>query len=323
MKKKVLVTYNLFREGFRELESKYDVTFPPVEKVNFRYEEVLDLISTYDAICSMFNFPVNKELMDKAVRLKAISNFAVGFDNIDVGYALKKGITVLNTPDPVTNPTANLALALLLDVARRVSELDRKLRTFCGKLERGVDVNLGLPVTHQTLGIIGMGRIGKALCKRALACGMQVVYHNRQQLSKEEENLLCAAYLSKDELLRCADFVSINAPYTSETYHLIGENELRKMKSTAILINTARGALVDEKALINALRNNEIAGAGLDVFEFNDIPLPELYSFDNVVLTPHIGTQTMFSRIEMVKYVCNNVIGYFEGDRPVSRVLNL
>ena len=321
--KKVLVTYNLFREGFKELESKYDVTFPSNEKVNFKFAEVIDIIPEFDALCSMFNFPVTKELMDKAVKLKAISNFAVGFDNIDVGYAHEKGIAVLNTPDPVTNPTANLALALLLDTARRVSELDRKLRLFCGKLERGVDINLGLPVTHQTLGIIGMGRIGKALCKRAVACGMHVVYHNRHQLSEEEEKRLGVTYMSKDELLRKSDFVSINAPYTSETFHLIGEDELRIMKSTAILINTARGALVDEKALIKALQNNEIAGAGLDVFEFNDIPLPELYSFDNVVLTPHIGTQTMYSRIEMVKNVCDNVIGFFEGDRPVSRVLNL
>ena len=319
--KKVLVTYNLFRDGFKELESKYDVVFPPNGKVNFKFEEVLDLIPEYDALCSMFNFPVTKELMDKAVRLKAVSNFAVGFDNIDINYALQKGITVLNTPDPVTNPTANLALALLLDTARRVSELDRKLRMFCGEIERGVDINLGLPVTHQTLGIIGMGRIGKALCKRAIACGMHVVYHNRQQLSREEEMRLDVTYLSKNDLLRVSDFVSINAPYTSETYHLIGEEELKKMKSTAILINTARGALVDEKALIKALQNHEIAGAGLDVFEFNDIPSSDFFSLDNVVITPHIGTQTMYSRIEMTKTVCNNVIGFFEEDRPISRVL--
>ena len=320
--KKVLITYNLFRDGFKELESKYDVTFPSDERINFRYEEVLAIISEFDALCSMFNFPVTKELIDKASRLKAISNFAVGFDNIDVSYAFQKGITVLNTPEPVTNPTANLALALLLNTARRVSELDRKLRMYCGKLERGVDINLGLPVTNQTLGIIGLGRIGKALCKRAIACGMHVVYHNRKQLSSEEEVRLGVTYLSKDMLLSVSDFVSINAPYTSETYHLIGEDELRKMKPTAILINTARGALVDEKVLIKALQNREIAGAGLDVFEFNDIPLPELCTLDNAVITPHIGTQTMYSRIEMVKSVCDNVIGFFERDRPIFRVVD-
>jgi len=319
--KKVLVTYNLFREGFKELESKYDVTFPQNDKVNFTYEEVLNSISEFDALCSMYNFPVTKELMEKAVKLKTISNYAVGYDNIDVNYALNKGIAVLNTPDPVTNPTANLALALLLDTARRVTEFDRKLRTFCGKLRRGVDINLGLPVTHKTLGIIGMGRIGKALCKRAIACGMHVIYYNRHQLSIEEETHLDVRYVSKDALISESDFISINAPYTSETYHLIGESELEKMKSTAILINTARGPLVDEKALIKALQNNVIAGAGLDVFEFNDCPSPELYTMDNVVLTPHIGTQTMYTRVEMVKHVCDNIIGFFEGDRPIFRVL--
>jgi lactate dehydrogenase-like 2-hydroxyacid dehydrogenase len=165
-----------------------------------------------------------------------------------------------------------------------------------------------------------MGRIGKALCKRAIACGMQVIYHNRHQLTIEEENSLGVTYVSIDELLRESDFVSVNAPFTPETYHLIGSDELKKMKPTAILINTSRGALVDEKALINALQNNEIAGAGLDVFEFNDIPLPELYTFDSVVLTPHIGTQTMYSRIEMTKNVCDNVIGFFVGVRPIFRV---
>ena len=320
--KKVLVTYNMFREGFKELESKYEVTFPTSENKYFSYEEVLNMIPAYDALCSMYNFPVTKELIDKAGRLKAISNFAVGFDNIDVSYAHEKGITVLNAPDPVTDPTANLALALLLDTARRVSELDRKLRIFWGKIERGVDLNLGLPVTHKTLGIIGMGRIGKALCKRAIACGMHIIYHNRQQHCIEEETRLGIKYVSKKELLREADFISINAPYTSETYHLIGEAELRKMKSTAILINTSRGPLVDEKALIKALQNNEIAGAGLDVFEFNDSPLPELFTMDNVVITPHIGTNTMYTRIVMTKRVCDNVIGFFEGDRQIFRVTN-
>ena len=320
--KKILVTYNMFREGFEELESKYEVTFPTSEKKYFSYEEVLNMISSYDALCTMYNFPVNKELIDKANNLKAISNFAVGFDNIDVSYAHEKGITVLNTPGPVTDPTANLALALLLDTARRVSELDRKLRIFGGKIKRGVDLNLGLPVTHKTLGIIGMGRIGKALCKRVIACGMHVIYHNRQQYCIEEETRLGVRYVSKEELLRESDFISVNAPYTSETYHLIGEAELRKMKSTAILINTSRGPLVDERALIKALQNNEIAGAGLDVFEFNDSPLPELFDLDNVVITPHIGTNTMYTRIEMAKNVCNNVIGFFEGDRQIFRVTN-
>jgi lactate dehydrogenase-like 2-hydroxyacid dehydrogenase len=318
--KKILVTYNMFREGFEELESIYDVTFPSDGNKDFTYEEVSEMIPEYDALCSMFDFPVNKELIDKGVKLQLIANYAVGYDNIDVEYALNKGLTVTNTPDQVTNPTANLALALLLDTARRVSECDRGLRTSGNTMRVGVLENLGMPVTSTTLGIIGMGRIGKALCKRARACGMDVIYHNRHRLYIDEETKLGAIYVTMDELLEQSDFVSLNAPYTPDTYHIIGETELKKMKQSAILINTSRGPLVDEKALVKALQEGDIYGAGLDMFEFGAYPLPELLSMDNVVLTPHLGTQTTYTRIEMAKAVCNNVIGFFENDRPIKRV---
>ncbi|RHJ77013.1 2-hydroxyacid dehydrogenase family protein [Parabacteroides sp. AM08-6] len=316
---KILVTYDMFREGFTELESKYDVIFP--EGRDFTYEEVFEMIPEYDVLCSMFDFPVNKELVDHAPRLKMVANYAVGYNNIDVAYCLEKGITVANTPDPVTAPTANLALCLMLDTARRVTECDRKLRTLRHEMKVGVLENLGANVTGKTLGIIGMGRIGKALAKRANACGMEVIYHNRRQLYVEEETKLNVTYASKEELLAKSDFVSLNAPYTPDTYHIIGEAELKLMKPTAILINTARGPLVDEHALVKALQEGALYGAGLDVFEFGDYPLPELLEMDNVVLTPHIGTQTLETRIIMARTVCNNVIGFLEGDRPVSRVL--
>lgn len=316
---KVLVTYDMFREGFTELEEKYEVTFP--EGRDFTYEEVWNMIPEYDVLCSMFDFPVNKELIDHATDLKLISNYAVGYNNIDVAYAVQHGLTVTNTPAPVTAPTANIALGLLFDVARRITECDRKLRTLGRGMKVGVLENLGMPITGKTLGIIGMGRIGKALARRASACGMEIIYHNRHQLYIEEETKLNAEYVSKEELLARADFVSLNAPLTPETRHIIGEAELKMMKPSAILINTARGPLVDEHALVDALKNGVIHGAGLDVFEFGDYPLPELLEFDNVVLTPHIGTQTLETRIEMARAVSNNVIGFFEGDRPITRVL--
>ena len=316
---KILVTYDMFREGFTELESKYEVTFP--EGRDFTYEEVYEMIPEYDVLCSMFDFPVNKELIDHAPKLRLIANYAVGYNNIDVAYAIEKGLTVANTPDPVTAPTANIALGLLLDAARRITECDRKLRTLGKKMKVGVLENLGAPVTGQTLGIIGMGRIGKALAKRANAMGMEVIYHNRHQLYIEEETKLNVTFVTMEDFLAKADFVSLNAPYTPETYHIIGEEELRRMKRSAILINTARGPLVDEHALVKALREGEIRAAGLDVFEFGDYPLPELLELDNVVLTPHIGTQTLETRVIMAKAVCDNVIGFLEGDRPVSRVL--
>ncbi len=318
---KILVTYDMFRDGFEELIEKYDVTFP--DEKGFSYQEVLDMILDYDVLCTMFDFPVNKELMDRATNLKLVANYAVGYDNIDIPYAIEKGITVANTPDQVTAPTANLALALLLDTARRVTECDRRLRQEGRNMKVGVLENLGVAVTGQTLGIVGMGRIGQALAKRAKACGMEVLYYKRRQLDNEAETRIGAEYVSFEELLERSDFVSINAPYTKETYHLIGEKELQKMKSTAILINTARGPLVDEHALIKALKEGTIRGAGLDVFEFGDFPSPELLELDNVVLTPHIGTQTLQTRIEMAKAVSDNVIGFLEGDRPVKRVTPL
>ncbi len=316
---KILVTFDMFREGFAELESRYDVTFP--EGKDFTYEEVYELIPEYDVLCSMFDFPVDKALIDHAPNLKLIANYAVGYNNIDVAYALGKEITVANTPGPVTAPTANIALGLILDTARRISECDRKLRRLGKEMKVGLLENLGVSVTGQTLGIIGMGRIGKALAKRAAACGMNIIYHNRRPLYIEEETKLNAVYVSFEELLQTADFVSINTPYTSETYHLIGEEQLKMMKPSAILINTARGPIVDEHALVKALKNGIIRAAGLDVFEFGDHPLPELLKLENTVLIPHIGTQTMDTRIEMTHAVCNNVIGFLEGDRPVTRVL--
>jgi len=317
--KKVLVTYHMFREAFAELEEKYDVTFPTGES-GFSYEEVKEMIPSYDALCSMFNFPVNKELMDCGGQLQLVANYAVGYDNIDVSYAKEMGITVANTPVPTTDPTANLALTLLLNVARRVSECDRMLRRLGDNMKVSILDNLGVQVTGATLGIIGMGRIGKALSKRARACGMEVLYYDRRRLDLNEETKTGALYVDMEDLLEQSDFVSLHAPFTPETHHIIGEEALKKMKPTAILINTARGPLVDEKALVAALQNGDILGAGLDVFEFGDHPLPELLAMENVVLTPHIGTQTTYTRIAMARAVCNNVIGFFEGDRPCTRV---
>ena len=309
---KILVTYDMFREGFTELESKYDVTFP--DHRDFTYDEVFQMIPEYDVLCSMFDFPVNKELIDHAPKLRLIANYAVGYNNIDVAYALQKGLTVANTPDPVTDPTANLALGLMIDTARRITECDRKLRTLRHDMKVGVLENLGTNISGKQLGIIGMGRIGKALAKRARAMNMSVVYHNRHQLYIEDETKLGVTFVSKEELLKTSDFVSINAPLTPDTFHIMGEAEFKLMKPSAILINTSRGPLVDEKALVAALQNKNIQGAGLDVFENGDYPMDELLEMDNVVLTPHIGTQTLETRIIMARTVCDNVIGFLEGD---------
>jgi lactate dehydrogenase-like 2-hydroxyacid dehydrogenase len=315
---KILITYDILRDDFGPLAERHELTFPPGR--DFTYEEVFERIPDYDILCPMFNFPVDRKLIEHAAKLKLIANYAVGYNNIDVACALERGITVANTPEPVIAPTANLALGLMIDAARRITECDRKLRTKEHPLKAGLMENLGTQISGATLGILGMGRIGKALCRRACACGMNVVYHNRRPLDMQEETKLNVIYVSFDELLQQSDFLSLNAPYTPQTHHIIDEKALLQMKPSAILINTARGGLIDEYALINALKNNIIRGAGLDVFEFGDHPLPELTTLENVVLTPHIGTQTLTARKDMLQAVCNNVIGFIDNDRPVSRV---
>ncbi|MFI3303527.1 MAG: NAD(P)-dependent oxidoreductase [Rikenellaceae bacterium] len=312
MKKRVLVTYNMFREGYAELIKKYDVTFPPDGVETFTYDEVLGMISEYDALQSMFNFSVDKQLLDAAGdRLRIVSNYAVGFDNIDVNYARERGVAVTNTPDPVTEPTADHAMGLLLAVSRRIAEIDRGLRRRTVKVE--LLGNLGHSLDGRTLGIVGMGRIGQALARRALASGMKIVYHNRRPLSEEIEQRYSAEYMSLDELLKCSDVVSINAPSTPETHHLMGAEQFKMMKRSAIIINTARGALLDEKAMVEALREGEIWGAGLDMFESGYYPMDELLELENVVMTPHLGTQTIEARNAMAAYVSQNIINFFEG----------
>ena len=314
MKKKVLVTYAMPRIGYAALEEKFEVTLP---KTQFTREEVLDMISDYDALLSMYDFKVNSELLDKAPKLKIVSNYAVGYDNIDVPECTKRNIVVTNTPGPVTEPTADQALGLMLAVARNITLSDKKFRA--GTLKWGLLENLGVSLYGKQLGIIGMGRIGKALARRAVACGMRIVYNNRNQISKEEEALYNAKFVSFDELIKTSDFISVNAPHTPETTHMIDKEQFDMMKESAILINTARGPLVHEQALIDALKSNRILGAGLDVFEFGETVSPGLLELDNVVLNPHTGTQTIDVRIEMTVCAGKNIIGIFAGAKYIGR----
>lgn len=311
MRKKVLVTCNMLREGYAQLVENYDVTFPPEGVESFTYDQVLEMIPQYDALQSMFNFRVDKALLDKGEKLKIVSNYAVGYDNIDIEHAHKLGIVVTNTPDPVTEPTADQAMGLLISASRRISELDRRLRK--GDVKVGILANLGHSLYGATIGIIGMGRIGQSLARRAIAVGMKVVYHSRNRVDERIEQMYNAEYMSLDELLTTADVVSINTPLSPATHHMISEREFKLMKPSAIVVNTARGAIIDEYALYNALKNGEIWSAGLDVFEFGDYPIDELLTLDNVVLNPHTGTQTIETRNEMAAYVSRNIINFFEG----------
>ena len=316
--KKVLITYRLKSEGLKELEGKYEIT-QPEEKSIFSKEEVIEMIPEFEVLIPNFSFYTDKDIIDNGTKLELISNYGVGYNNIDVDYATKKVVVVTNIPDSTREPTAELAFALLLGAARRIGYYDRKLRTPEG-VSWGVYGDSGLPVYGKTLGIIGMGRIGQSLARRAVASGMNIIYHNRTRLTESIEKEYGAMYVSRDELLKSADFISLNAPSTHETRRMIGENELNMMKPTAIFINTARGDMVDEKALANALRDKKIWAAGLDVFENEPHILPELLELDNVLLAPHAGTKTLEDRIKMSIEMCRNIVGFYENTYPISRV---
>ena len=317
MKPTVLITQRVFPETFQLLEGSFNVISP--KETAFSKEEIIERVVDCDAILSIFNQKIDADIIDAGKNLKIISNFGVGFDNVDVAYATKKGIVVTNTPDPVIEPTAELAFGLMLAAARRISELDRKLRQK-DSVKWGVLENMTTTLVGKTLGIIGFGRIGQALARRGVASAMNIVYHNRKPVLTSIENIYNAEYLSMDELLRNSDFVSLHVPYTAETFHLIDENELMKMKSTAFLINTARGSVVNEKALVNALRNKTIAGAAIDVYEKEPFISEKLLSMDNVVLSPHSGTATHEGRNAMGAFACQNIIRFFQGDNRITRV---
>lgn len=314
---KVLVTHYLPAEGFRNIPPNYQLIIPDKGMIN---KEICDnWMEECDAILPTYAFKVAQEIMDRAKNLKIIANFGAGYDNINLFYAKEKGILVTNSPDPVVEPTAELALALMLNVARRITECDRKMRSKEGIIIN-VMRNLGVGLYGKTLGIVGMGNIGRALARRAYACGMQIIYHNRKPLDSRTEEFYAAKWVSMEKLLAISDFVSLHAPATPDTYHLISVAELGQMKPSAILINTARGSLVNELALAEALKQGVILGTGLDVFERETLVFPELLNLDNVVLSPHNGTGTIEARIESTRYAMQNIINFFDGKNVLSLV---
>lgn len=315
---RVLVTTRLLPEGFSELMEKHEVVFP--ENEIFTKDELIELIPGFDALIPTFQFKVDKDVIEAARNsVKIIANYGVGYNNIDVDYAAQCGIVVTNTPDPVIEPTAEHAFALMLAAARRISECDRKMRIQDG-LRWGVLENLGQGLHGKALGIIGMGRIGQALARRAFASGMKILYCNRIRLSSEIELKYDAQLVTMDELFQNSDVISIHTPLTEETHHLINARRLNQMKSTAILVNTARGSVVDEAALAEALKMNTIYAAALDVYEFEPTVNEELLNLDNVVLAPHNGTATVEGRNEMSRFAARNIIRFFDGRTDIARV---
>lgn len=301
---KILVTYNIPREPFDNLPKGWEITFPQGEAMD--KAEIIRLLPGHEVMLTIFHAPVDKEIIDAGKNLKLISNYGVGFNNIDIQYARSKGIAVTNTPASVCSPTAELAMGLMLSVARRIAECNQRVRHEKENMW-GTMRNLGLGLEGKTLGIIGMGNIGKNVARKAEAFGMNIIYYNRRSEVPGFQRT------DLETLLKQSDFISLHTPLTPDTRHMIGKHELEMMKRTAILINTARGAVVDEVALAECLANRRIAGAGLDVFEDEPYITEQLYTLENVVLTPHIGTATIDGRIAMGCEALNNILNFYAG----------
>ncbi|MCC8174571.1 MAG: dihydrofolate reductase [Odoribacter sp.] len=307
---KILVTYDLPREAFKNIPANWEFTFPDNEK--FSREELIKVLPDYEILVAVFNHKIDKEIIDAGKNLKLISNYGVGYDNIDVKYAKERNILVSNTPQSVCNPTAELCMSLLLSLSRRIAEIDRKIRIEKEALWGAMN-NLGVGLEGKTLGIIGMGRIGKSVAQKAEAFGMKIIYHNRKHEVKGYERK------ELEDLLKDSDFISIHTPLTESTHHLLNKEKLSLLKESAFVINTSRGAVIDEKELTNFLKEKKIAGAALDVFEYEPHITEELYKMDNVVLTPHLGTATYEGRLAMAEEALNN-IKCFEKGEPTNIV---
>lgn len=317
MKKTILIQYAIPKEGLNALSQSFNLIYP--EKDCFTQEDLLKHIPNCEVLLSIFNQPVNKAVIEAGKKLEIISNYGVGYNNIDVAAATKQGIAVCNTPEAVCEPTAELCLSLMLSACRRVAECDHRLRSEAD-FKWGVMRNLGQTLRGKTLGIIGMGKIGKSVALKAQAFGMRVIYNNRKQLSFLEETNLKLEYREFEQVLCEADFVSLNCPLNESTHHLIDENELASMKASAFLINTARGPVVNEQALVEALEKGTIAGAGLDVFENEPEIHPHLLKLNNVVLVPHIGTACIETRIEMAEETAQNILDHLEKGKSKNQV---
>jgi glyoxylate reductase len=276
-------------------------------------------LATADVAVTLLTNRVDAAFLAAAPRLRLVANVAVGYNNVDVAACTARGVTVTNTPGVLTDATADIAMALILMVTRRLAEGERLIRSST-PWKWGMFMMLGTGIQGRTLGIVGMGAIGEALAVRARAFGMRVVYHNRHAAPAEVEQRLDATWVELDELLASSDVVSVNCPYSDATHHLIDSAALTAMQPTAFLINTARGPIVDEAALVAALEAGHLAGVGLDVFEHEPEVHPGLVGRDDVVLIPHLGSATVETRGAMARLAADNVVEVLAGRPPLTPV---
>lgn len=319
VKPRVYVTREIPSKGLDIIKGRFDAEIwpeyapPPKEYIVRKAAEV-------DALVTILSDKIDSEVFAAGTNLKIVSQFAVGYNNIDVVEATKRGIYVTNTPGVLTETTADFAWALLMAVARRVVEADRYVRDGMWKVGWHPTMLQGRDVYGSTLGIIGLGRIGGAIARRAKGFQMKILYSDVTR-RKDLENELSMVNVDLDTLLRKADFVTVNVPLMKSTFHLINESKLKLMKKTAFLINNARGPVIDEKALLKALKEGWIAGAGLDVFEQEPTPQQSsLLELENVVVAPHISSSSYQTRSKMAEMVAENLTAFFEGRTPPNLV---
>jgi len=316
-KKTVFVTRRIPQPGL-DLLKDFDMTMNPEDRVLTK-KEVIAGGKGKDAVLCLLTDPIDAEIMDALPTVKIFANYAVGFNNVDVDAATKRKVVITNTPGVLTDTTADFAWTLLMSAGRRLVEADKYCRA--GKYEGwGPMLFLGHDIHHKTLGIVGMGRIGQGMARRAQGFDMRVLYTDEIRLPAEKEAEYRVTFTSLEKVLKESDFVSVHVPLMNSTRHLIGKKELEMMKKTAVLVNTSRGPVVDEKALVEALRNNVIFAAGLDVYEDEPALAPGLAELDNVLIPPHIASATIDTRSKMATMAAGNIVAFFKGERPPNIV---
>lgn len=321
MKPKILVTREVFDETLAFLAQHCEVESNQ-EDIALDPEALARKLADKDGVMCALTDRMDAKLLERCPRLRAVANIAVGYNNIDLAACTARGVMATNTPGVLDDSTADLAWALMLAAARRITEVERRVR---GGEWKGWRLKqwLGTDVHHATLGIIGMGRIGQAIARRAAGFEMRVLYHNRKRLAPEIERRLNAAYAEKADLLRQSDFVVLQVPYSPDTHHLIGAAELKQMKPSAILVNSTRGGVVDDAALVAALKSGVIRAAGLDVFENEPHLHHGFLELDNVVLVPHVGSSTEATRRAMAMTAAENLVAALAGGAPPNLLNSL
>ncbi|MEY3892905.1 MAG: hypothetical protein RLZZ145_939 [Pseudomonadota bacterium] len=318
-KPKILVARAIFPDALAKLEEKFEVQSNQADDV-FSPEQLRKHLAEVKGAIVFGSERIDRNTLSDAKDLKIVANISVGYNNFDVPAMTAAGVMATNTPDVLTDTTADFGFALLMATARRITESEHWIRNGQWDKMSIVYNPLGMDLHHTTLGIIGMGRIGQGIAKRALGFGMKVMYHNRKRLSETDEKACGARYVDKETLLREADHVVLVVPYSAESHHLIGAKEIALMKPTATLVNIARGGIVDDAALAAALKAKTIFAAGLDVYEGEPKVHPELLKLSNVVLAPHIASATEKTRRAMVALAIDNLNAALEGKRPPSLI---